>query len=245
MKAMILAAGLGTRLKEFTEIVPKPMIDINGQSLLDINMKLLKRAGITDVMANLYYRSEVIIDHVKDNPLYEGFNYTVEEDLLGSAGGLRNCSKFFKGEDCFVVLSGDILTDVFLPNMIMQHSLMHKAYGTICTIGVTEVDISETAQYGVVVDDEHGKVVQFQEKPKPKDALSTLVNTGIYIFDKSIFKHIKRNKFQDFAKDVFPKLLEQDLLSAFRIGKVYWNDIGTPEKYAKAVEDVQNGRVKL
>ena len=243
MKAMILAAGLGTRLKQFTETKPKPMVDVGGQPLLDINMKLLRKAFITNVIANLHYLPNVVIDHEKDNQLYSGFDYVVEDELLGSAGGLLNCSNFFKGQECFIVMSGDILTNTSLAKLMTHHLSLHKKYGTVCTMAIKEVDISETSQYGVVCDDEHGRVMQFQEKPKPWVALNNYVNTGIYVFDKSIFRYIRPGKFQDFAKDVFPRLLEKDLLGAYRIGKDYWNDIGTPEKYLKAIEDMSNGEI--
>lgn len=245
MKAMILAAGLGTRLKQYTQNIPKPMIDIYGQPLLDINMKLLKQVFITNVIANLYYLPDIIINHVKHNSLYEDFSYKIENQLSGSAGGLLSCSSFFKDEQTFVVISGDILTDIQLSDLIVKHRYLNLKHGVICTMAIKEIDISETFQYGVVCDDSHGLVQQFQEKPDPQEALSTWINTGIYIFDKKIFEYIKPNEIQDFAKDIFPRLIELGLLGTYRMIDSYWNDIGTPEKYLKAIQDIKLGKVKV
>ena len=245
MKAMILAAGLGKRLKEYTKDKPKPMIDINGQPLLDINMKWLKANGITRVIANLYYLPKVIMLHALRSKLYKRFAYNVETELSGSAGGLYQCADFFIGEDYFLVTSGDLLTDIDIRDFAKQHVILNHKYGVLATMAIKEVDISETDQYGVVCDDEDNLVVRFQEKPKPEEALSNWINLGIYIFDKRIFKYIKQNQFQDFAKDVFPRLLEAGLIGTYHVKDAYWNDIGTPEKYQRALNDVKEGKINL
>lgn len=245
MKAMILAAGLGTRLGKLTETRPKPMMNIAGKPLLDHIMELLKSYNFTEVIANLHYLPDIIIDHIKDIPLYDNFEYIVENGLSGSAGGLLKCKDFFKDTENFLVISGDVLTNMNLAALYNAH-LEYTKRGAICTMALKAVDLHEVYQYGIVYSDLSDKVVKFQEKPIPEKAHSPWANTGIYMFNKKIFDYIEPNKFQDFAKDVFPKLLENEALySRMTLRKVYWNDIGTLEKYTQALVDMEQGKVEI
>lgn len=240
LKAMIMAAGMGSRLEPMTLMFPKPLIPVMNVPLMDIILTQLSSIGIKDVISNTYYLSHQIINRYKDNDLGINFNYIKENKLSGTAGGVKKCQFFFdEGED-FLVMSGDVLTNVDIKKGIE----LHKKSGAIATIGIKEIEHDKVSHFGVVVTDESGYITEFQEKPSVNEAKSNFINTGIYIFNYKIFDYIPENTFYDFAKDVFPKLLEEKQINTFEV-KEYWNDIGTIEQYKKSIQDVFNGICKI
>lgn len=240
MKAMVMAAGMGSRLEPITLKMPKPLINVLNTPIMDIIFNNLKRVGVKDVISNTYYLADQIIERYKNNNNGINFSYIKEETLSGTAGGVKKCQHFFdEGED-FIVMSGDILTDADIQRGIE----IHKQSGAIATIGVKEIPHEFVSHFGVVVADENGFIKEFQEKPSIEDAKSNLINTGIYIFNYKIFEYIPENTFYDFAKNVFPKLLEAQQINTFIVDG-YWNDIGTIEQYKQSVQDVFNGVCKI
>lgn len=199
IKAMIMAAGMGSRLEPITLIMPKPLIPVVNRPLMDILLGQLHSIGIKDVISNTYYLSNQIIDRYKKNNLGINFNYIKETELSGTAGGMKKCQYFFdEGED-FVVMSGDVLTNADIKNAIKHH----KESGAIATIGVKQVPHEKVSHFGVVVTDKDGYITEFQEKPSVEEAKSNLINTGIYVFNYRIFDYIPENTFYDFAKMYF------------------------------------------
>lgn len=240
LKAMIMAAGMGSRLEPMTLMFPKPLIPVMNIPLMDIILSQLSSIGIKDVISNTYYLSHQIIDRYKENDLGINFNYIKESELSGTAGGMKKCQFFFdEGED-FIVMSGDVLTNVDIQRGIE----LHKKSGAIATIGIKEIEYDKVSHFGVVVTDESGFITEFQEKPSVEEAKSNFINTGIYIFNYKIFDYIPENTFYDFAKDVFPKLLLENQINTFVVNE-YWNDIGTIEQYKKSIQDVFNGVCKI
>src|ERR1035437_4931262 len=199
MRAMVLAAGLGTRLRPLTYEITKPMGPVLDRPVMEHILDLLARHGMDEVIANLHYFPESIREHFGDR-----LEYRVEEELLGTAGGVRACGAFF-GDDAFLVISGDALTDIDLGALIARH----RSAGGIATLAVKQVP--DTREYGVVLHDSDGRITGFQEKPEPEEALSNLGNCGIYVFDPAIFDYFPERPFVDWAKDVFPVLLENDV----------------------------------
>lgn len=235
-KAMVMSAGMGSRLEPLTLQVPKPLVPVCNRPVMDILFESLSNIGIKDVICNTYYLSGQIIERYKANNLGINFNYITEETLSGTAGGLKKCQFFFdKGED-FVVLSADGLTNAD----ILKGITVHKNSGAVATIGVKQVNHDEVPNFGVVVTDKDGFITEFQEKPSIKEAKSDCINTGIYIFNYKIFNYIPENTFYDFAKNVFPKLLSERQINTFIIDD-YWSDIGTLEQYKQSTLDVFNG----
>ena len=219
IKAMIMAAGMGSRLEPITLIMPKPLIPVMNRPLMDILLGQLHSIGIKDVISNTYYLSNQIIDRYKKNNLGINFNYIKETELSGTAGGMKKCQYFFdEGED-FVVMSGDVLTNADIKQAIKHH----KESGAIATIGVKQVPHEQVSHFGVVVTDKDGYITEFQEKPSVEEAKSNLINTGIYVFNYRIFDYIPENTFYDFAKNVFPKLLAERQINTFEVNE-YWND---------------------
>jgi NDP-sugar pyrophosphorylase family protein len=157
---------------------------------------------------------------------------------MGSAGAVKILQPFFDGT--FVVVGCDDLTDANLDALVT----FHKERGALATIGLIEAD--EVDQYGVVITDDRGRILEFQEKPAKGTERSKLVNTGIYVFEPEIFDYIPAATFYDFGRNVFPAILEAGLeFYGMRLEGAYWRDIGTPAEYRLATADVLAGRVRL
>src|SRR5687768_11034525 len=219
MKAMVLAAGLGTRLKPITFEIPKPMVPVLDRPVMAHIVNLLNRQGFDDLIANLHYFPNSIKNYFGDR-----LTYRYEEELLGTAGGVRNVADFF-GDDPVVVISGDALTDIDLNKLLERH----RSAGGIATLTVKRVD--DTREYGVVIHDSEGRIQGFQEKPDPAEALSDLGNCGIYVFSPEIFDYFPEREFVDWAMDVFPRLLAEDVSFYGHEVLEYWNDVGSLEEY--------------
>src|SRR5439155_1144116 len=187
MRAMVLAAGLGTRLRPLTYEITKPMVPVLDRPVMEHIIDLLRRHGFDEVIANLHYFPDTIRDYFG-----EQLSHRFEPDLLGTAGGVRACAEFFGGES-FLVISGDALTDIDLTALVARH----RSAGGIATLAVKRVE--DTREYGVVLHDSDGRVTGFQEKPEPAEALSDLGNCGIYVFEPSIFEHFPARPFVDSA----------------------------------------------
>jgi mannose-1-phosphate guanylyltransferase len=250
VRAMILAAGLGTRLRPITYEMPKPMVPVLNRPVMEHIVELLARHGFGEVIANLYWFPELIRDRLGDGSRFGvELSYREEEALLGTSGGVRNAADFL-GEE-FLVISGDALTDIDLAAM----REFHASHGGIATLATKRVD--DTSQFGVVICGDDGRVQGFQEKPDPAEALSDLANCGIYMFRSEIFDYFPdpgESKaagpddppgFADWALDVLPALLEADVpFYSHEIG-AYWNDIGNLEELRQGNFDALAGAVSV
>lgn len=233
IKAMVMSAGIGSRLEPLTLSVPKPLVPVANKPVMSILFEKLASIGIKDVICNTYYLADKIIEKYSKNDLGINFNYITEETLSGTAGGVKKCQKFFDKDEPFVVLSADGLTNADIKKGIE----IHKKSNAIATIGIKRIPQTEVSHFGVVVTDEDGFIKEFQEKPSVEEAKSNFINTGIYIFDYKIFDYIPENTFYDFAKNVFPKLLEKRAINTFEITE-YWSDIGTLDQYQQSMVDL-------
>jgi mannose-1-phosphate guanylyltransferase len=237
---MILAGGMSTRLYPLTKEVPKPLVPIAGEPNSAHLMRYLKSFGITDIAINVHYLAEKIVEAFGDGSKY-GVNlkYLHEATLMGSAGGVKQMEEFLSG-DTFVVIGCDEITDMRLDALLA----FHKKRGAEATIALVEAD--DVSQYGVVIVDEDGRIVDFQEKPAPGTERSKLVNTGVYVFEPSIFSRIPADTFWDFGKNVFPELQrDQAKFYGLKMQGAFWRDIGTPDEYRNATRDVLEGNVRL
>lgn len=240
MKAMILAGGMSTRLYPLTKTVPKPLVPIAGEPNAGHLMRYLHSFGIDEVAINVHYLSEQIVGAFGDGSAYGvKLTYSHEDVLMGSAGGVKRLQAFF-GDETFVVIGCDEITDMRLDALLA----FHKKREAIATIGLVHAD--DVTQYGVVILDDDGRIVDFQEKPARGHERSHLVNTGVYVFEPAIFDRIPAETFYDFGKDVFPAL-QRDGAAFYGMSMLgaYWRDIGTPEEYRAATRDVLEGKVRL
>src|SRR5271165_6988342 len=233
MRAMVLAAGLGTRLRPLTYVISKPMVPVLDRPVMEHILDLLDRHGFQQVIANLHYFPEMIRDHFG-----ERLQYRYEPELLGTAGGVRACAEFF-GDGPFLVISGDALTDIDL----QAFATRHREAGGIATLAVKQV--GDTRELGVVLHDREGRITGFQEKPAPEEALSDLGNCGIYMFDPRIFDYFPQRPFVDWAQDVFPTLLENDVPFHIHELRDYWNDVGSLGELRKGTFDALRGELHL
>jgi mannose-1-phosphate guanylyltransferase len=233
MKAMVLAAGLGTRLRPLTYEITKPMVPVLDRPVMEHILDLIDRHCFDGVIANLHYFPETIREYFGQR-----ISYRFEEQLLGTAGGVRACAEFF-GDQPFLVISGDALTDIDLTAFAARH----REAGGIATLAVKQVP--DTREYGVVLHDRTGRITGFQEKPQPDEALSDLGNCGIYMFEPSIFDYFPDRPFVDWAKDVFPALLENDVPFHIHEVREYWNDVGSLGELRQGTFDALNGELRL
>jgi mannose-1-phosphate guanylyltransferase/mannose-1-phosphate guanylyltransferase/phosphomannomutase len=233
MKAMVLAAGLGTRLRPLTYEITKPMVPVLDRPVMEHILELLERHGFEEIIANLHYFPDSIREYFG-----ERIEYRFEAELLGTAGGVRACADFFGGEP-FLVISGDALTDIDLRALGERH----RSAGGIATLAVMRV--ADTREYGVVLHDAAGRITGFQEKPAPEEALSNLGNCGIYVFSPEIFDYFPDRPFADWAQDVFPALLEHDVPFYIHEAHEYWNDVGSLTELRQGTFDALAGELQL
>ncbi|HEX3670175.1 MAG TPA: NDP-sugar synthase [Candidatus Cybelea sp.] len=233
---MILAGGLSTRLYPLTKLVPKPLVPVAGVPNAAHLLHYLKAYGFNEIAINTHYLADSIVSTLGDGSQFGvKLHYSYEPELLGSAGGVKKIEDFFDDEP-FLVIGCDEVTDMRLDRLFD----FHRDRGAIATIGLVECD--EVDQYGVVVLDERGKIVGFQEKPAKGTELSKLANTGVYAFSPAIFEHIPANEFYDFGNQVFPALQKAaEPFYGFEARGAYWADIGTPGEYRRASYDVVRG----
>jgi mannose-1-phosphate guanylyltransferase len=230
---MVLAAGLGTRLRPLTYELPKPMVPVLDRPVMAHIIDLLARHGIDEVIANLHYFPETIRGYFGDQ-----LSYREEAQLLGTAGGVRNCADFF-GRETFLVISGDALTDINLDAL----AATHRENGSIATLAVKRV--VNTREYGVVIHDDDGQITGFQEKPEPVDALSNLGNCGIYMFEPEIFDYFPDVDPVDWAMDVFPALLAAGAPFHVHETHSYWNDVGSLDELRRGTFDALDGSLEI
>lgn len=238
MKAMIMAAGVGSRLMPMTVDVPKPMVPVGNVPLMENIIRLLVSHGFDHVIANLHYHADLISDYFGDGSSFAAhMNYSREDELMGTAGGVKKCEWFL--DDTFVIVSGDALTDIDLSLLVKTH----KQKGALATIALKKVAAVEN--FGVVITDADGRIQSFQEKPRREEALSNLANTGIYVFEPEIFKLIPACQFYDFGKQLFPLLAKKGAPFYGVETDRYWCDVGNLDTYRQTQVDILQGQVQV
>lgn len=248
---MILAAGKGTRIRPITHTIPKPMIPILQKPVMEFLVELLRQHGFDQIMVNVSHLADVIENYFRDGQKFGvqiaySFEGRIEDgeligEALGSAGGMRRIqdfSPFF--DDTFVVLCGDALIDLDLTAAVKWH----REKGAIATIVMKSVPRDEVSSYGVVVTDDSGKIKAFQEKPSVEEALSTDINTGIYIFEPEIFNYIPSDTEYDIGSQLFPALVAAGAPFYGISMDFEWVDIGKVPDYWRAIQSVLLGEIK-
>ncbi len=223
MKAFILCGGQGTRLRPYTYTIPKPMLPLGRKPILEYVIRNLKRNGITDLVLTVGYLKEQIIDYFGDGSEWGvKISYAQEKDEQGTAGSILSHASEVKGT--FVVVAGDHFSRVSIKKMLD----FHKKQGGIATVAFKRAGVP--LEYGIAHVDGSGRVSAFQEKP----IITNLVNSSLYVFEPEIFKYIKPK--EDFAKNVFPRLMaSKGKINAY-VFDDYWLDIGRTSDYDKINE---------
>jgi len=251
MKAMILAAGKGTRVRPLTYDLPKPMIPILGKPVMAYLIEHLAKYGVRDIMVNVSYLHEKIEEYFGDGHQYGvqiGYSfegYTTDDSVvvpqpIGSAGGMKKIQEFGGFfDDTTIVLCGDAVINLDIQSALFEH----RRKGALASVITREVPWDKVSSYGVVVSDKDGRIEAFQEKPSQEAALSNHVSTGIYIFEPAVLDLIPKDTVFDIGSDLFPLLVEKGLPFYAQSRSFNWIDIGNIKDYWEVSQSVMMGEV--
>ena len=232
VKALILAAGEGTRLRPLTDDKPKPMLPVNGDPLLALTIAQLRGHAITDLAINLHYLPETVTSYFGDGQRFGiHITYSYESTLLGSAGAAKKLEGFLN--ETFIIVYGDVLTNMDYGSLVD----FHRAKNALVTLSLYRV--SNPTQVGLVELDAQYRITRFHEKPRPEDVFTDLANAGVLVCEPEVLSHIPPGKFYDFGHTLLPELLEIGApLYGFPLTEnEYLIDIGTPESYRRAQQE--------
>ena len=236
MKALLLAGGLGTRLRPLTYTRPKHLLPIANRAHIDHVLDLLKRHGINEVVLLTSYLAAAFEDTMRRAGAERvAFEVTHEPEPLGTAGALKNAQSLL-GEETFLALNADVLTAADLTGLVS----FHRHNGAELTILLTPVD--DPSAFGIVPTDDGGRVTGFVEKPEPGEATTNLINAGVYVMEPSVLERIPAGEVWSAERQLFPELVEAGADVYGRPTESYWMDIGTPAKYLQANLDALGGR---
>ncbi|TFW21160.1 NDP-sugar synthase [Massilia arenosa] len=251
MKAMILAAGKGTRVRPLTYEVPKPMIPILGKPVMAYLIEHLAKHGVRQIMVNVAYLHEKIEEYfgegerfgVQIGYSFEGYTNDAGEVMpepIGSAGGIKKIQDFGGFfDETTIVLCGDALIDLDLGAALEEH----RRKGALATVITKEVPWDKVSSYGVVVTDADGRITEFQEKPSREAAKSNYISTGIYIFEPEVIELIPSNQVFDIGSELFPLLAKRGLPFYAQTRPFEWLDIGSVTDYWEVLQNVLAGDV--
>jgi mannose-1-phosphate guanylyltransferase len=226
VKAFLLAAGIGSRLRPITDVTPKCMLPVGGRPLLDIWLDAFAKAGVDEVLVNLHHLPDIVRGHLIARTAPPDVRLSHEPVLLGSAGTLVANREWVEGEEFFLACNADNLTDFDVNSLIAAH----REHGAVATLALFH---SENPSAGGVVEvDATGRVIGFTEKPA--DPVSDLVNAGIYAFAPSVVDEISGEPPKDIGYDLLPRLIGRAQTVAV---EGYFRDIGTPDAYRRAQEE--------
>ena len=239
MKAMILAAGLGTRLRPLTDDLPKPLLPLGGRPLIEYTLLLLRKYGLTDVIINLHYQSKKIMQALGDGSRWGmKIRYSEEPRILGTGGGIKKVETFLS-DGAFLVINSDILIEIKLDELIELHH-RKKAAATLVLREDPEVDA-----WGAVGLDSHDRIRQFLGKPDwTGEKLSKRMFAGIHVMDPRVLSYIPGQGFSSII-DVYIEMIQKGEGLIGQTVQNYWMDIGTPERYRHAQEDLKRKRMTL
>jgi len=238
MKAVVMAGGEGTRLRPLTSNQPKPLVPIVGKPCMEHILELLKKHGFEDVIVTVAFLPQAIRSYFgTGESLGIDLAYSVEESPAGTAGSVRLAAG--RLDDTFLVISGDALCDVDLGRLVE----FHREKKASVTIGLKSVD--NPLEFGIVVTDEDGRVERFLEKPSWGQVFSDTINTGIYVLEPEVLKHVPTDRPFDFSKELFPLLLEMGRPIYGFVLDGYWQDIGNLDQYRQANFDALDEKVHL
>jgi mannose-1-phosphate guanylyltransferase len=251
MKAMILAAGKGTRVRPLTYDLPKPMIPLLGKPVMAYLVEHLAKHGVSEIMVNVSYLHEKIEEYfgegeqfgVQIGYSFEGYTKDdgeVVPEPIGSAGGMRKIQDFGGFfDDTTIVLCGDALIDLDIKAALLEH----RRKGAMASVITREVPWDKVSSYGVVVTDDKGRITQFQEKPSQQEARSNFISTGIYIFEPEVIDLIPPGVAFDIGSELFPLLAQRGLPFYAQRRPFNWLDIGTMSDYWEVLQTVLTGEV--
>lgn len=235
MKAVVLVGGFGTRLRPLTFTTPKQMLPIVGIPMIERVVRSLASHGVTDAVLSMGYRPDAFLDAYPDGTC-GGVNlhYAVEPEPLDTAGAVRFAAAAAKIDETFLVVNGDVLTDLDVRALWEFHD-ERSAEGTIAL-----TPVEDPSRYGVVAVGDKGQVTAFVEKPKPGTAPTNWINAGTYVLESSVLDRIPSGRKVSIERETFPAMVSDGVLYAMA-SDAYWVDAGTPNTYAEAQLDLVDG----
>jgi len=241
MKAMVLAAGFGTRLQPLTHVLPKPMFPVLGRPLLSHTFDILESANITDVAVNVHHLPDFIINYFEKQKLHDlNLHFSREEKILGTAGGIKKMEGFLEGGP-FILINSDIITNIKLDKVID----FHKKNNSRLTLVVRQ-DISPE-QYDSIEICKDGRIVHFVGASSMNIPGNTtrVMFTGIQIIEPEIFKRIPEGQFCGTTESIFPQMIKDEVPVYGYLHNGYWKDMGNRENYLQVNSDALDERVSL
>ncbi|HTX02051.1 MAG TPA: sugar phosphate nucleotidyltransferase [Candidatus Acidoferrales bacterium] len=237
MKAVVMAGGEGSRLRPLTSRTPKPLVPIANKPVMQHIIELLRRHGITELVANVHYLADEIESYFGDGSNFGvSITYVVEDTPLGTAGAVKLAQPLLS--DDFLVISGDVLTDCDISAIVERH----RSQRNDATIGLMRV--SNPLEFGVVITDDDGRISRFLEKPSWGEVFSDTINTGIYVLRPHVLDRMERGSVYDFSRDIFPPMLRDGERLGSYILQSYWTDVGNLQQYQQANYDTLAGHVE-
>ena len=236
MKAVVLVGGRGTRLRPITYDVPKALVPLRNEPFMGYMIQFLRAGGLDGAILSLGYLPDPIQDYIAGKDL-NGFSvdYAVEDNPLGTAGGVKNAQEYLDGGP-LVVVNGDVLSGLDLAEVIK----VHKESDALATITLTSVE--DPTAYGLVEVNHEMLVRRFLEKPAADEVTTNLINAGVYVLEPEVLEMIPEGREVSIEREIFPKLQARRQLRA-HVSSSYWRDIGTPRSYLAASQDVLSGAV--
>ena len=233
-----MAGGEGTRLRPLTSNTPKPMMPLVNKPMMEHIVGLLVAHGFDDIVVTVAFLANQIRDYFGDGSDFGvRMRYATEDSPLGTAGSVRNAADEL--DDTFLVISGDVLTDIDLTELVKAHRAADAA------VSIALKHVENPLEFGIVITQPDGTIERFLEKPTWGEVFSDTINTGIYVMEPSVFDHIAEGAVVDFSSDVFPRLLEDGATLHGHVAEGYWEDVGTLEAYISAHADVLDGKVAV
>jgi NDP-sugar pyrophosphorylase family protein len=237
MRALLLAAGEGTRLHPLTVDRPKPMVEVGGEPAVAHSLRWLRCQGVTEVAINLHHHPRILQDFVGDGSRFGlTVSYSVERSILGTSGALRPLLEFFQGEDPFVVLYGDVLTNLDLQGVLDAHETAEAD----ATVVLTRVE--DPTRAGIVSFDAEHWITRFVEKPKASEVFSECANAGVYVCGPRVLDYVAPRGQQDFARDLFPAMLADGRRLLGSPTEAMVIDFGSRERLGIAAEAIRAGQ---
>lgn len=231
IKGVIMSGGIGTRLRPLTCHLPKPMVPIFNKPVMEYGIELLKKYGINDIAVTLCYLPEMIMDYFGDGSKYNAnISYYIEDRPLGTGGSVKNADEFL--DSTIIVISGDAFTNIDFKKAYD----FHIEKGSKATLILKREPIP--LEYGVVITDDNGRITRFLEKPSWAEVFSDTINTGIYILEPEVMDYYEKGENFDFSKDLFPRLLKDNVPMYGYITEEYWCDVGDLNTYIETHKDI-------
>ena len=236
MKSVVLVGGMGTRMRPLTYHTPKQMLPLVGSPIIEYVLGNLGRQGVTDAVLSLGYMPDRFIEAYPDNVIGGvKVSYAVEPEAQGTAGAIRFAAEHAGIDDTFLVVNGDVLTDLDVTRLLEFHRSRHA------TASISLHAVEDPSLFGVVPTTPDGRVIAFVEKPPRDEAPTNLINAGAYLFEPSVLERIDAGRPVSVERETFPALAAEGSLFALA-DEGYWLDTGTPATYLRANVDVLEGR---